>query len=301
MLLFLIMVFILGNLIGGGASVTVSTTFLTAPIGVNGSLTSLWIAYPNGSQYTNLTVLDFEHGLAVAEKDYQYLSSLASSGTLAVISSGAHDSTLAETTKELAVSMQSAWAWVKLQSQSNASFPLFGRLSGLVVAGGHSMGGGATFISVAASHPGTFFATLTFAPCGYASEVYPFLPNVTVPSMVLAASRDCLCHDRPIHEYDALKSGNKWLVDITDGSHCNFCAFTIERDRIACEAAEGVQCPLTKHIKGEAQREIALMVSSLWLSYLANGQQNPQPLTDTLNSLQKQGKLTWKKSTPTLF
>lgn len=192
------------------ALLPVTTVFFQAALGSNASsVVPIFAAF--SAQSTNLSVLVFEHGLSVAERDYEYLQGLASTGQIAVISSGAHDSTLVENTRELSDAMLAAWAWVWAQSKGNASFPLYGRLSGRAIAGGHSMGGGATFMSVAAQ-PDTFFSALTFAPCGYPNEVYPNLPKVHVPSMVLVGSKDCLCHDIPIHEFDGLNSSCKVIL-----------------------------------------------------------------------------------------
>lgn len=267
-----------------------TSTFFQAVI--KNSTVPIFAAFP--SRGSNLTVLDFEHGLGAAEKDYEYLSTLASSGQYVVISSGAHDSTLAETTTELSHAMLDTLSWVFAQANSNASFPLYQRLSGRSVAGGHSMGGGATFISVSAQ-PRTFMATLTYAPCGYPNEVYPVLGRVHVPSMVLVASKDCLCNGIPLTEFDRLNSTCKWLADITDASHCGFCKFNVDHDKVVCEAAERVQCPFTRHLDSSVQQNITLTISLVWLQYIASpSSETRSDLVDTLNIYQKKGQITWK-------
>jgi hypothetical protein len=289
------------------AALPVTTTFFQATI-----RTKRVPVFAAFSSAPNLALLVFEHGLAVAEKvrvflggapspcsllrqDYEYLAPLAASGAFAIISSGAHDSTLSEDSKELAGSMQDALAWVVGQAKSNSSFPLYQRLSGKVMAGGHSMGGGAAYISVQ-QQPSTFLATLTFAPCGYPNEVFPALAHVRVPSLAFAASRDCICHSIPLDEYRGLNSSCKWLVDVTNASHCGFCHFTVGRDKVVCEAAERAECPLTSHMPSALQQNITLTVSSLWLDYVASGQSSTAltALTKALVHFQSQSLLSWK-------
>jgi pimeloyl-ACP methyl ester carboxylesterase len=111
------------------------------------------------------------------------------------------------------------------------SSPFFNRLNGKGAIGGHSMGGGATFLSDAFTTRATCY--FTFAAAETNPKASTAAKSMTKPHLLLAGTFDCVTPIATNQQimYDSLASSCKSLVSIIRGYHCHFnanntnCAF----------------------------------------------------------------------------
>ncbi len=110
-----------------------------------------------------------------------------------------------------------------IQADTVASSPFFGKVNGRGAIGGHSMGGGASFLADQYTNNATCYLTMAPAITNPSSSVAA--RTITKPMCILSGTRDCVAgysgHQKPM--YDSLKvSECKQLVSITNARHCSF-------------------------------------------------------------------------------
>lgn len=109
------------------------------------------------------------------------------------------------------------------QAKTNTSSPLYGIVDDTAGVMGHSLGGGSTLINsiTTESFQTPFKAMLTMS-----AEIVLSIQtqDIHIPSMVITASNDCLCTPAimAIPIYKAITAKDKYIVDITNGTHCQF-------------------------------------------------------------------------------
>ncbi len=105
---------------------------------------------------------------------------------------------------------------------TDATSPLFGIVGTTAALGGHSMGGGASFLG--AENNTDIDALFNFAAAETNTSAIAAAANVLVPTMVIEGSDDCVTpsasHSGAM--YDNLSVSCRTLVNITGGSHCQF-------------------------------------------------------------------------------
>ncbi|MCS6818925.1 MAG: T9SS type A sorting domain-containing protein [Chitinophagales bacterium] len=114
------------------------------------------------------------------------------------------------------------------------SSPFFGKLNGRGAIGGHSMGGGATFLADAFTNRANCY--FTFAAAETNPRATAAAKNITKPHLLLAGTFDCVTPIATNQQlmYDSLASSCKYLVSIIRGYHCHFNA-----DNFNCSFGEG--------------------------------------------------------------
>jgi dienelactone hydrolase len=111
----------------------------------------------------------------------------------------------------------------QIQASGAQSSGLFaGRVAATSCVMGHSMGGGASFLSVQYNSSITAIATLAPAETNPAASAAA--QNVTIPALVFAGANDCVtpAAQHSLLIYNATASSCKSYISITGGSHCQF-------------------------------------------------------------------------------
>ena len=105
-------------------------------------------------------------------------------------------------------------------TDSSGSF-LNGRISNRVAAGGHSMGGGASFLATAGNQQ--VQALFNFAAAETNPSAKTAATTVQIPVLIIAGSRDCIVPDsNQLTMYRQVPYPCKTFVNITDALHCHF-------------------------------------------------------------------------------
>ena len=114
---------------------------------------------------------------------------------------------------------------VELMQQANttAGSPFLNRLTNRAAIGGHSMGGGATFLADAFA-PSEVVCYFTFAAAETNPSAVAAAANITRPHLTISGSYDCVAppasHQNLI--YNALASTCKTKIELIKGYHCAF-------------------------------------------------------------------------------
>lgn len=162
---------------------------------------------------------------------------------------------------------------VQQENQNSNSF-LFGKVAPEMAAGGHSMGGGATFLA-ASYAPSLFKTTVTFAAAETNPSAAGASSQVIAPCLLMIGSDDGVTplatHQQPI--YNNL-SNCKVMVSIQGGGHCYF----MNADA-ACDAGELLTPPSIAN-RAEQHRRTFRVVRP-WLDHFLKG----QPASDVLQAI----------------
>lgn len=105
-------------------------------------------------------------------------------------------------------------------SQSSGLFA--GKVTGTSCVMGHSMGGGAAFLSV--QYNSSITAISTLAPAETNPTASGAAQNITIPALVFAGANDCVtpAAQHSLLIYNATASSCKSYISIAGGSHCQF-------------------------------------------------------------------------------
>ena len=142
---------------------------------------------------------------------------------------------------------------------------------------GHSMGGGATILSVSNYDLGykfkyEFDAGFTYSGCDPAPDVNKAVKLIDKPFFLMTATHDCICPPKEYSEkyYTEIPNNKacKYLGDITKGDHCNW-EDTV--DIYQCQALENSECPEDKNdITPKQQQDIGIAYTKLFLNAIIN-------------------------------
>lgn len=142
--------------------------------------------------------------------------------------------------------------------------PLYGHVAETAAIGGHSMGGGASFL--AAAEDPTIDAIANLAAAETNPSAIGAASDVAIPALLFAGGNDCVTppegHQLPM--YDALASDCKTCVEIAGASHCQFAAYSFP-----CAFGEGSCADPT--ISRSAQQATVLDYLLPWLRYELEG------------------------------
>jgi pimeloyl-ACP methyl ester carboxylesterase len=231
------------------------------------------IYYPAATAGTNVPVLDngtkfpvvsFGHGFLMSSLAYQWLAqSLASAGYIV-----SFPATEEGTPNHAEFGRDELFVARILRNYGDtATSFLYQKTNGYTAVGGHSMGGGASFLAMnGVSDITTFFnfsAAETFGIYGIvATEA---AKNITRPGLIFTGSKDCVAP--PVGNsktmYQNLKSEYKFFANIKDASHCQFG----DPNKTVCEVGELVACFGTTYISAAVQQSKTLALLKPWLDF----------------------------------
>lgn len=215
---------------------------------------------------TNLPVVVFGHGFAMTWDAYKPLyDSLAGRGFVvalprtegSLIPAPSHG----DFGKDLALVSQ---RMSNLNTVTTSLF--FQKLNGRRAIGGHSMGGGSTYLANQYTTGVNCFFTLAAAetnPSAVAAAA-----GMTAPSLVIAGSLDCVAPpaSNQLLMYNAVGSSCKTYVSITGGYHCQFNA-----DNFNCNFGEGT-CLTAGGLSRATQLNYVRALLIPYLSYFLKGE-----------------------------
>jgi pimeloyl-ACP methyl ester carboxylesterase len=219
---------------------------------------------PIANDSTKFPVVSFGHGFVMSSLAYQWLAqSLAAAGYIVgfpATEEGVPNH--AEFGKdELFVARR-----LRDLGDSSSSF-LYNRTNGYTAVGGHSMGGGASFLAVNGALDITtlfnFSAAETFPLYGVvASEA---AKNIMRPALIFCGTKDCIAPSATNSGlmYKNLKSEYKFYVNIINASHCQFG----DPNKTVCEIGELLACPGSAYVSVANQQSIVLAYLKPWLDF----------------------------------
>eukprot|EP01065_Artemidia_motanka_P019124 TRINITY_DN2262_c0_g1_i1.p1 TRINITY_DN2262_c0_g1~~TRINITY_DN2262_c0_g1_i1.p1 ORF type:complete len:319 (+),score=98.40 TRINITY_DN2262_c0_g1_i1:61-957(+) len=218
---------------------------------------------PDSSEPSTLYV--FAHGFDCFGPDYLWLCGMPGVAVASVVSSGIP---YLPDTADLA--RDQAFLSRALPDQSrNESSPLYGRLSGEVAIGGHSMGGGTTFLAAdPAFANASFSAAAVLAPGMYTiPSAWPHSPADAKPTLILSGARDCgpnQVEKTQNYVFGNVSAAEKALVVVAGGDHCGWTAST----KGVCKGVEKSGCPT---ITREQQHALGVELVAPFLSATTGG------------------------------
>jgi pimeloyl-ACP methyl ester carboxylesterase len=224
------------------------------------------IYYPATTAGDNVTVssgqfpiLVFGHGFVMAWSAYDVVwNALVPNGYILVFPTT--ETSLSPSHGEFGKDIAYLVGAMKAEGQ-NSSSPFFNAVTNTSAVMGHSMGGGAAFLSV--QHDPTITAIATLAAANTTPSAIQAAAGITIPALVLSGGNDCVTppaqHQIPM--YDSLISSCKSLVSITGGSHCQFANYNFN-----CYFGEGT-CSPQATITPAVQQSTVASVLLPWLNY----------------------------------
>lgn len=233
------------------------------------------IYYPATSAGSNTTVANgkfpvivFGHGFAMTWDAYQPVyDSLARIGYIvalprtegSLIPAPSH----LDFGKDLALVLNKMLAF-----DTTAASPFFGKLNGRGAIGGHSMGGGATFLAAPYTNKANCY--FTFAAAETNPKASTAAKTATQPHLLLGGTYDCVA---PINTnqqlmYDSLGSACKTFVAITRAYHCQFSA-----NNFNCTTGEGT-CFTSGGMTRDSQLLMVRFYLHPYLNYYLKGDCN---------------------------
>lgn len=171
-----------------------------------------------------------------------------------------------------------AYVGTAMQAENTAAAsPFFGHVAPATALMGHSMGGGSAVLG-AANNSG-IQALVVFAPAETNPSAVAAAPNVSVPTLIFAASEDCVtpiaAHTAPM--YAALVVPCRAFVNILGGGHCQFA-----ESNFNCNFGE-LTCGPNLTISRAQQHDVMNDFAGLWLDHFLRGDQ--QALGVVLDSM----------------
>ncbi|MEO9004348.1 MAG: alpha/beta hydrolase, partial [Ginsengibacter sp.] len=173
----------------------------------------------NGSE--KFPVVVFGHGFLIGSGSYKWLAdSLARNGFIVAFpnTEGSVSPNHDAFGKDLSIVCSKI-----IELNDDASSLFFGRLLRKAAVGGHSMGGGASFLAAASDNP-DIYALFNFSAAETSPSAIDAAASVNVPSLVLSGSRDCIVPaDTQLKMFNNIPATNcKVYVNVTDALHCQF-------------------------------------------------------------------------------
>lgn len=187
------------------------------------------VYYPADNAGTNVSVASgtqkfpvvvFGHGFLIAVGNYKWLGdSLARNGFIAAFPA----TELSGSPSHGAFGADLVFLVERITSlnDSSASF-LFGRVKKIAAVGGHSMGGGSSFLA-AASASSVLQALFNFAAAETNPSAQQAATQVNKATLIFSGSQDCIVPPSTQKSmYDAIPYSCKTYVNLTNALHCHF-------------------------------------------------------------------------------
>lgn len=153
---------------------------------------------------------------------------------------------------------------------------------------GHSMGGGATMLSV--QHSPNISAIVPIAAADTNPSAIAAAPGITIPAMIIDGSKDCVAPpaSNTVPMYDGLASDCRYYASIVDGSHCQFAV-----DSTICNLGQ-IICPGQTYVAAQSQRATTVGLMKAWLDVVLK-QDTPESTFDFLLSTESTaGRITFE-------
>jgi pimeloyl-ACP methyl ester carboxylesterase len=207
-------------------------------------------------------VVAFGHGFLISVDDYDFVwEGLVPAGYLVALprtETGIQPS-------HLDLGLDLAFALRSLQSEgADPQSPFYAAVSAACAVGGHSMGGGASFLA-AASDP-FVTALFNFAAAETSPSAIEAAGQIAAPALLFAGSHDCVTppaqHQQPM--YAALASDCRTYAELIGASHCQFAEYNF-----LCALGESGCPPPT--ISRTQQHELTLALLRPWLDHFLKG------------------------------
>jgi hypothetical protein len=153
---------------------------------------------------------------------------------------------------------------LKNYGDSTNSF-LYQKTNGYSAIGGHSMGGGASFLGMQNITDITTFFNFAAAETFITESAIQGAKKCTRPALIFGGSKDCIA---PVggnsrYMYQNLKSEYKFFANIKDGSHCQFADPNI----LSCAIGEVASCLGRTYISREDQHNRTILMLKPWLDF----------------------------------
>lgn len=252
----------------GGASVTSGITF---PAGGSGRTIGTEVYYPATTAGNNqpaatgqFPVVVFGHGFVMTVDAYTTLKdSLVRSGYIVALltTEGGVPPSHLDFGKDLAKVAD------LVQSMNTTSGNvLYTHVTNRTAIGGHSMGGGATFLSDAYAGA-TVKCYFTFSAAETTPSAVTAAASTTRPHLVFSGTYDCVAPPASNSQlmYDALNSTCKTFVNLTKGYHCTF-----GDNSVTCGFGEGT-CITAGGLTGAVQQQLVRRYLNPYLDYYLKG------------------------------
>lgn len=163
-----------------------------------------------------------------------------------------------------------------IAENSNAASFFYQHVTSKGAIGGHSMGGGSTVLAAQYGNPQTCSFTFSGAVTNPSSTAVA--PLMTKPFLSFAGSRDCIApiasHQQPM--YDSSGSPCKFLINITDGLHCQY-----GNANSACSLGEGLSGCASSPLTRQQQIDKTLYHLIPFLDYYLKGDCSAWTLFET--------------------
>ncbi|MCG9910285.1 MAG: T9SS type A sorting domain-containing protein [Flavobacteriales bacterium] len=234
----------------------------------------------------NLPVVVFGHGFAMAWDAYEPIyDSLAGRGFIvalprtegSLLPAPSHG----DFGKDLALVSEKM---VALNTTPTSIF--YQKLNGRRAIGGHSMGGGATYL--ANQNTSGVNCYFTFAAAETNPSAITAAASMTAPNLVIAGSIDCVAPpaSNQVPIYNAIGSACKTYISITGGYHCHF-----NSDNFNCTFGEGTCSPSGGLTRADQLNKVRSIIIP-YLTYFLKGEcaawTQFETLTNSANWLTKQ-------------
>eukprot|EP01084_Bolivina_argentea_P056786 103871_1 len=266
---------------------------------------SVIIHYPKVTN-TNIQfpAVVFNHGWTCHNTWYDYVwQAMVPLGYIVAMPGDDEDVINDETGKQYAGGQRGTLDYLRSQCNGNTHCPIYGLVGNKSAAMGHSMGGGATIMSVSGVNLGAEFkyafdAGFTYSGCGGTTQA---VKSIKKPFFLMTATHDCICNPNTTSEkyYTEIpdNAACKMLGDITNGDHCNFEDGVFANE---CRALENSECPADKNdISAKEQQDITIGYTKLFLNatlYNENSKVIFSQITQKLQSDVKSGVMADVKS-----
>eukprot|EP01116_Phalansterium_solitarium_P012558 TRINITY_DN28994_c0_g1_i1.p1 TRINITY_DN28994_c0_g1~~TRINITY_DN28994_c0_g1_i1.p1 ORF type:complete len:352 (+),score=63.12 TRINITY_DN28994_c0_g1_i1:70-1056(+) len=174
----------------------------------------------------------------------------------------------------------------------NASFPLYNMVGSTYAAGGHSLGGAASFISGNSNNlrrkaVNNFTTIFTLSGCQPppGDEIVASLKRDTLPALLFSGTEDCMCGPFGAGYFQDLPSACKYFVNIVNATHCQMA--DMWHDAIIAEACHETEAAIGCQ-RGRQQlsmdQQLAMVVRYVepWLDFTLKGDQSQRNVLNQL-------------------
>lgn len=186
----------------------------------------------------------FGHGAGCIAEDYQYFCQVAATAMIYQDSPAGSIFPVDFDSASAALDAKFLAKQLPEMAQSEKSSPLYKKLDGTVIMGGHSMGGGMTALSVGQDSASVNGVAL-FAPGLYTKpDATPFLKNITMPALIVSGSMDCgqnALDKQAQPAFAGLASKSKVLLVLKGANHCQWIQ-PFEKGLGVCSTFEKNEC-----------------------------------------------------------
>lgn len=242
-----------------------------------------------GNEANRFPVLVFAHGFSIGIGFYNYIwDGLVPAGYIVVMCDTENGSIFPPPDhgafgRDLAFLVDA----MQVEGGNPASF-FHARVASRSAVAGHSMGGGATMLSV--QHSQNIDTIVPIAAADTNPSAIAAAPGISIPALVIGGSKDCVAapasNVRPM--YDGLASACRHYALIDDGSHCQFAV-----DSTVCNLGQ-IICAGQTFVSATVQRSATLTLLRNWLDLQLKEVGSPGDFAATLAAEDAANRVTYE-------